>query len=109
QALTDYALWSLLGLLAYHNMTKRHELQAYEADTFVAIDKLEEKLHSIDPHNRLLKGTMWEQEADSAVSMATAEPSYKNEKQSKDHTKPVSGNQSPGGANGGSSSTPVFF
>ncbi|KAJ1730353.1 hypothetical protein LPJ61_003056 [Coemansia biformis] len=56
-SLRDYALWSLLGLLAYYTMTKRHELLDYEADSFVAIDKLEGRLHALDPHNRLLDGT----------------------------------------------------
>ncbi|KAJ2710317.1 hypothetical protein H4R19_003803, partial [Coemansia spiralis] len=55
ESLRDYALWTVLGLLAYYNMTKRHELQDYEAETFVAIDKLEAQIHALDPHNRLLK------------------------------------------------------
>ncbi|PIA14163.1 hypothetical protein COEREDRAFT_82981 [Coemansia reversa NRRL 1564] len=108
QALREYALWSLLGLLAYHNMTNRHELQEYEADSFVTIDKLEENLHSIDPHNRLLKDTLWEQNADPAVSTTTADPLYMDKNQSAYHTKPIPGNRDPDGTNGGGN-TPVFF
>ncbi|KAJ2801439.1 hypothetical protein H4R21_002791 [Coemansia helicoidea] len=58
ESLRDYALWTVLGLLAYYNMTKRHELQDYEAESFVAIDKLEGQIHALDPHNRLLQGTV---------------------------------------------------
>ncbi|KAJ2817572.1 hypothetical protein IWW50_006120 [Coemansia erecta] len=55
--LCDYALWSLLGFVAYYNMTSRTEREEYEAKSFMVIDQLEEKIHMLDPNNRLLEGT----------------------------------------------------
>ncbi|KAJ2852337.1 hypothetical protein IWW36_000481 [Coemansia brasiliensis] len=61
--LRDYSLWSLLALLAYYNMYKREELAEYDARTFVMMDKLEEQIHKINPHSRLLLGTIYEPDA----------------------------------------------
>ncbi|KAI9506972.1 hypothetical protein GGI25_000005 [Coemansia spiralis] len=60
QVLRDYTLWSLLALLAYYNLNKRQEREGYDADTFVYMEELREKIHSLDPQNRLLKDTIWE-------------------------------------------------
>ncbi|KAJ1936958.1 hypothetical protein GGF37_005400 [Kickxella alabastrina] len=58
--LRDYALWSTLGLLAYYNLTKRQQWQEYEAETFVVMDRALGRIHKLDPHNRLLEGTVWD-------------------------------------------------
>ncbi|KAJ1757991.1 hypothetical protein GGH19_004099 [Coemansia sp. RSA 1807] len=50
----DYTLWTILGLIAYYNMTKTHELEEYEARTYVIIDKLEEQIKALDPSRQLL-------------------------------------------------------
>ncbi|KAJ2156159.1 hypothetical protein GGF46_005378 [Coemansia sp. RSA 552] len=59
--LREYALWSSLALMAYYNMTKRHETQDYVAESFVEIDRLEERVHQLDASNPLLHNTIWEQ------------------------------------------------
>ncbi|KAJ1738454.1 hypothetical protein LPJ68_005541 [Coemansia sp. RSA 1086] len=66
--LRDYSLWSLLALLAYYNMYKREELSEYDARTFVLIDKLQERIHKINPQSTLLLGTIYEPDATKPVS-----------------------------------------
>ncbi|KAJ1666604.1 hypothetical protein IW140_005051 [Coemansia sp. RSA 1813] len=60
QILRDYSLWSALALLAYYNLSKRQEREEYDAETFVFMDNLQERIYGHDPDNRLLKGTIWE-------------------------------------------------
>ncbi|KAJ1731838.1 hypothetical protein LPJ72_003738 [Coemansia sp. Benny D160-2] len=60
QILRDYSLWSVLALLAYYNLNKRQEREAYDAETFVLIDDLREKIYRLDPYNRTLKDSIWE-------------------------------------------------
>ncbi|KAJ2663006.1 hypothetical protein IWW48_001523 [Coemansia sp. RSA 1200] len=60
QILRDYSLWSVLALLAYYNLNKRQEREAYDAETFVLIDDLREKIYRLDPCNRMLKDSIWE-------------------------------------------------
>ncbi|KAI8322764.1 hypothetical protein GQ54DRAFT_297166 [Martensiomyces pterosporus] len=67
QFLRDYSLWTALGLLAYYNLGKRQELQAYEAGSFVIIDDLEGKIQELDPSNRLLAGSYRAQHAKADV------------------------------------------
>ncbi|KAJ2021731.1 hypothetical protein IWW57_004808 [Coemansia sp. S610] len=63
QILKEYALWSVLGLLAYYNLTKREEAEEYDAKTFVLVDSLEEKISRLDPLSPLLAGTTREARA----------------------------------------------
>ncbi|KAJ2745416.1 hypothetical protein GGI20_002170 [Coemansia sp. BCRC 34301] len=57
QIVREYMLWSGLGLLAYYNLNKRQEMEAYEASAFVLIDGMEEKIAIREPLNQLLTGT----------------------------------------------------
>ncbi|KAJ2003153.1 hypothetical protein H4R26_003232, partial [Coemansia thaxteri] len=57
QTLREYALWSILGLLAYYNLCKREDGQEYEASAFVLVDDIEERISARDPFNQLLAGT----------------------------------------------------
>ncbi|KAJ2396075.1 hypothetical protein GGI23_004052 [Coemansia sp. RSA 2559] len=79
QVLRDYSLWSVLALLAYYNLNKRQEREEYDAETFVAIDKLQEKIYKRDPNSRMLRGTIWENKREEEEGLRKAlEDSYKH-------------------------------
>ncbi|KAJ1799916.1 hypothetical protein LPJ59_001489 [Coemansia sp. RSA 2399] len=78
QVLRDYSLWSVLALLAYYNLNKRQEREEYDAETFVAIDNLQEKIYKRDPDNRMLRGTIWEHKRQEEEDLRKAlEDTYK--------------------------------
>ncbi|KAJ2387154.1 hypothetical protein H4S02_003500 [Coemansia sp. RSA 2611] len=56
--LRDYTLWSLLALLAYHNLTQRQRRNDYDAQSFVTIDRLEEQIHARAPASPVLAGSI---------------------------------------------------
>ncbi|KAJ1962233.1 hypothetical protein GGI12_002772 [Dipsacomyces acuminosporus] len=107
QFLRDYSVWTLLALLAYYNLEKRQELQAYEADAFVILDDLESRIQKLDPNNRLLVGTYHEAKDTAVVSDTGSDATSSSSSSSSSDEQPKSPSSTPPPSNG--SGGAVFF